>query len=308
MLFLLFALLGYTLCNETAILQCDFETLCDDFDVDSNWGLTDGLHPQSINHDHTLNTSSGHYLFYSPKSSPPFSNIEAEIKTKDWLNLSTDQAVCFRMWYYTPRLSLPFTIQLVQGDDEQLTRIFVSISGKDPSINDWTLINVTLPAEKIKLFIRLNASVGPLVFDDLSISYCDGPSPIPPKSLFNCDFESSCVDNIVSLPDYPYQWSMINASDAVKIESRAPWVDFTFSNQSGHYAVVLNSKMIEKGKVGYLATQTRFNITADESFCLNFYYYGYGQQYVSNLKIYAWLSDSSDTIQQLWPPSYREYM
>jgi hypothetical protein len=66
--------------------------------------------------------------------------------------------------------------------------------------------------------------------------------------------------------------------------------------------------MIEKGKVGYLVTQERFNITADESFCLNYYYYGYGKRYVSNLKIYAWLSDLSDTIQQLWPPSYREYM
>ncbi|CAF4977843.1 unnamed protein product, partial [Rotaria sp. Silwood1] len=46
---------------QTAILQCDF-------DVDTNWGLTDGFHPQSINHDHTLNNSSGHYLFYNPKS------------------------------------------------------------------------------------------------------------------------------------------------------------------------------------------------------------------------------------------------
>ncbi|CAF5101395.1 unnamed protein product, partial [Rotaria sp. Silwood1] len=54
------------------------------------------------------------------------------------------------MWYYTPHLSLPFTIQFVQDDDEQLTRIVASISGKDPTINDWTLFNIILPAEKIK--------------------------------------------------------------------------------------------------------------------------------------------------------------
>ncbi|CAF1198985.1 unnamed protein product [Rotaria sp. Silwood1] len=61
MLLILCILLGYALCSQTAILQCDF-------DVDTNWGLTDGFHPQSINHDHTLNNSSGHYLFYNPKS------------------------------------------------------------------------------------------------------------------------------------------------------------------------------------------------------------------------------------------------
>ncbi|CAF4249543.1 unnamed protein product, partial [Rotaria sordida] len=49
---------------QTAILLCDFETFCNDFIIDNNWGFTDGLHPQSIDHDHTLNTSSGHYSFY----------------------------------------------------------------------------------------------------------------------------------------------------------------------------------------------------------------------------------------------------
>ncbi|CAF5100442.1 unnamed protein product, partial [Rotaria socialis] len=53
------------------------------------------------------------------------------------------------MWYYTSRLSFPFNIQLVQGDDGQLVRIAATIKGKDPSINEWTLINVTLPNEKI---------------------------------------------------------------------------------------------------------------------------------------------------------------
>ncbi len=136
MLLIIFILLEHVLGSQTAILQCDFEIPCNDFDIDSNWGLTDGIHPQSIDYDHTLNTSSGHYLFYSPKTSPPFYDIKAEIKTKDWIQLSSDRAICFRMWYYTPQFNLPFSIHLVQGDDEQLTRIVASIPGKNPSIND----------------------------------------------------------------------------------------------------------------------------------------------------------------------------
>ncbi|CAF5179317.1 unnamed protein product, partial [Rotaria sp. Silwood1] len=137
---------------------------------------------------------------------------------------------------YTPHLSLPFTIQFVQDDDEQLTRIVASISGKDPTINDWTLFNIILPAEKIKIFIRLNTSIISLGFDDLSVAYCDEPRTLPPKTLYACDFESSCTDNFFSLSDYPYEWLTMNASNALKVENKAPPIDFTYGNQSGHYA------------------------------------------------------------------------
>ena len=50
------------------------------------------------------------------------------------------------------------------------------------------------------------------------------------------------------------------------------------------------------------------SISQFESFCLNYEYYGYGRPYVGNLKVYAWMSDSSETVQKLWPPTYREYM
>jgi hypothetical protein len=299
----MFSLLLIFLCNaflnQAAILQCDFETACNDFIIDSNWGLTDGLHPQAIDHDHTLNTSSGHYLFYNPQSSSRFPI--AEIKTNGWLQPSTDRAVCFRMWYYTPTLSFPFNIQLVQGDDEQLTRIVASITGKDPSINDWTLINITLPNEKFKIFIRLNVTVKPLAFDDISVDYCDGPRPSPPKILYNCDFESSCSNDFVSLPAYRYQWSILNASDAVKIESRAPSVDYTFGNESGHYALLLNSKITGEANVGYLHLQKELQITSQESYCLNFYYYSSQESFLGNLKAYTLVSDESETIYTLWP-------
>ncbi|CAF4026040.1 unnamed protein product [Rotaria sordida] len=292
MLFLFFIFFEYILCSQTAISLCDFETFCNDFIIDNNWGLTDGLHPQSIDHDHTLNTSSGHYLSYTPQKLPPFFDIKAGIKTNDWLQPSTDRAVCFRIWYYTPQFTLPFTIQLVQGDDVQLSRIIASIPA----------------SEKIKIAIRLNDSTIPLTFDDLSVDYCDGPRPSPPTNLYACDFESSCIEDFSSLPNYPYQWLMMKASDAIKIESQAPSVDFTSGNQSGHYVFVPNSNTTKAGNVGYLALQTSFNITMNESFCLNFQYYNYGQTVAGNLNVYAQLSESSETVQKLWPPIDRQHI
>ncbi|CAF3813716.1 unnamed protein product [Adineta steineri] len=305
MLFYLFIILCNIFLNQAAILKCDFETACNDFNTDSNWGLTDGAHPQSMNHDHTLNTSLGHYIFYDPSSGSSFKI--AEIKTNDWLSLSTDRAVCFRMWYYTPRISLPFNIQLVQGDDEQLTRVAASIPGKDPSSNDWALINVILPSEKFKIFIRLNNTGRPLVFDDISVDYCDEPHPTPTKILYECDFESSCSEDFVSLPAYPYQWSILKASDAIKIENKAPSVDYTFGNQSGHYALLPISKVVGAGNVGYLHLQTELNITTEESYCLNFQYYGYGQSFYSNLKVYLRMSDESEAVQTIWPSKPSQY-
>jgi hypothetical protein len=290
----------YIICaSRTAIFQCDFETACNDFMVDSYWGLTDGFHPESINHDHTLNASSGHYLFYNPISIQPFGI--SEIKTLNWLPSVTDRALCFRMWYYTPHVELVFTVQLVQGDDENLARTVAVISGKDPPIKDWTLINVPLPNEKLRVFIRLNGSARPLVFDDISVDYCDGPPPSPSKILFQCDFESSCSDDFISLPDYPYQWSTLQASEASSIESGAPSSDYTFGNQSGHYSLLRNSQTAYTANVGYLNLLKTLEINSDQSYCLNFQYYCYGPSYTGNLFVFTWHSDETKAVRKLWP-------
>ncbi|CAF3948902.1 unnamed protein product [Adineta steineri] len=297
--YLILLFVGLVSLGQTSILQCNFETPCQDFTLDRNWGVTDGLHPLPIDHDHTLNTTSGHYVFYNPQSSPKFQL--AEIKTNTWLELPTDRAVCFQMWYYTSSLDFPFNIQLVQGNDEQLTRIVASIPGKDPSINEWTQIKITLPAEKFKVFIRLNTTTGSLAFDDFLVDYCDEPHPPPSKTLFSCDFESSCIDDFISLSNYPYQWSVIEASDAIKKESDAPSIDNTFGNASGHYAWLANYNLIQPGKVGYLAMKKPIHITSDESFCLNLNYYLYGRATSSNLLVYTWTSGTSDELQVIWP-------
>ena len=194
------------------------------------------------------------------------------------------------MWYYTPFIDFPFNIQVVQGDDERLIRIVDSIPGKDPSINNWTQIKMKLPSEKIKVYIRLNVTNGSLDFDDMSIDYCNDPHPSPPKTLFYCDFESSCTDNFVSLSEYPYQWSVIRASDADKKGVGAPAVE------SGHYMWLDHYMSIRPGRVGYLTLQTPMNITTNQSFCLDFQYYDYGHRVTSNLKIYIRMSDSPDQL------------
>ena len=300
-LFFAFAPLG-----EAVLIDCDFEKPCVDFTVDTSWNITDGLHPQSIDHDHTLNTSLGHYLFYQPQNRTKI--LLAEIQTTAWVPPTTDRAICFYLWYYTPRVMCSFTIQLVQGDDEQLTRVVATVPGKDPSTNDWTQVHIILPTEKVKIFIRLNDTSGPLVFDDLSIDFCDGPRPLPPKILLTCDFESSCSDRLHSLPYYSYQWSTIQASEAAKKESQAPALDYTFGNESGHYTWLANYGKTEKGSVGYLATRRIFDITANETYCLSFEYYGYEPFLNANLKVYAWMLNTSDVVQILWPPqSSSEY-
>jgi hypothetical protein len=296
---LVFCLVGTFSYSQSYLLRCDFETPCVNFITDTNWGVTDGLHPRPLDHDHTLNDSSGHYLFYVPQNGSRF--FLAEIKTTDWLQPPTDRAICFQMWYYTPQLQLPFSIQLVQGDDEQLTRVVASIPGKDPSIDDWTQINIPLPAEQIKIYVRLNVTSGQLAFDDLTVDYCDQPRPSPMKTLLACDFESSCTGNFISLPDYPYQWSIIQASDAVKQDGQAPSIDYTFGNKSGHYAWLANFKLIRQGKVGYLATRSAFNFTANDSYCLNFQYYGYGPLYETHLQVYSMTRDETPVVQVLWP-------
>ncbi|CAF4270473.1 unnamed protein product [Rotaria sordida] len=262
MLLILFILLCQTFLSQGAILNCDFETNCNDFALYGFWAIIDGYHPQPIDHDHTLNIEAGHYVFYNP--SPGTRGV-----------------------------------QVVQGEGVELIRTLASVVDKNVSTVDWTLINVKLPNEKIKISVQTNLTQKYLAFDDISVDYCDGPRPSPPKVLFTCDFESPCSDNFVSLPKYPYQWLISNASDANSIEFFAPSADYTFGNGSGHYAFVPASKIVDNGKVGYLHLQKQLQITSQESYCLNFQYYAYPSSDRSYLKIYSWASDESKAIQML---------
>ncbi|CAF1136665.1 unnamed protein product [Rotaria sordida] len=303
MLPILFILLCQTFLSQGTILNCDFETNCNDFALYGFWAITDGYHPQPIDHDHTLNIEAGHYVFYNP--SPGTRGFE--MRTQNWLQPSTDRPLCFRMWYYPSQINFLFSVQVVQGEGVELIRTLASVVDKNVSTVDWTLINVKLPNEKIKISVQTNLTQKYLAFDDISVDYCDGPRPSPPKVLFTCDFESPCSDNFVSLPKYPYQWLISNASDANRIEFFAPSADYTFGNGSGHYAFVPVSKIVDNGKVGYLHLQKQLQITSQESYCLNFQYYAYPSSDRSYLKIYSWASDESKAIQMLWPGERSSY-
>ena len=282
--------------SHSSLLLCDFETPCRHFNTDFSWGVTNGRHPRPLDHDHTLKNSSGQYLFFVPQNGSRGSL--AEIRAVTWLYPPADRAVCFQLWYYATPSDLTVSIQLLQGDDEQLSRVVASIFASDPPVNDWTLVQVPLPAEQIKIVIRLNATSGNLTLDDLSVDFCDQPPPAPRETLLDCDFESSCTDSFLSLPNYPYQWSTIQASDAVRKESQAPAVDYTFGNESGHYTWLGNDKLIKSGNVGYLATRDSFNITANQSYCVSFQYYNYRQSSSGNLLIYTM---GSEGVQRIWP-------
>ncbi|CAF1626191.1 unnamed protein product [Adineta ricciae] len=133
------------------------------------------------------------------------------------------------------------------------------------------------------------------------VDYCDEPRPPPSKTLFSCDFESSCTEQLISLSNYPYQWSVVQAKDGKRKERDAPAVDYTFANESGHYIWLNNYDLIDKGRVGYLAMRNSVDINSNESFCLNFYYYLYGRARSSHLFIYSWTNDTSNEIQMIWP-------
>ena len=69
MLLIPFILLYQTFLSQGTILNCDFETKCDDFALYGYWPITDGYHPQPIDRDHKLNIKAGHYVFYNPSPS-----------------------------------------------------------------------------------------------------------------------------------------------------------------------------------------------------------------------------------------------
>jgi hypothetical protein len=292
-------ILIFFLISSVQAFSCDFESDCSDFILDNNWGLTDGLHPAPIDHDHTLNTNAGHYIYYNPKIGPQFEY--SQIQFKDWLQPSTDRATCFSMWFYTNNVSLSFSILFVQGDDEKLWRTAAQVTGQNVTINDWSHVNVVLPAQPIKLFIRMYGSSGPLTFDDLSIDTCGSPRPPMPTVLYACDFESSCSDSFVSLLDYPYQWSIIQAGKPPEQGGNPPATDFTYGNESGHYAWLNSWNRFGPGRVGYFATKQPFNIQGNQSYCLNFEYYKYGAENVANLTVYTRMWNAPDVVQTIWP-------
>ena len=304
MLLILFIILCQLFLSQGAILNCDFETKCNDFVIYGYWDITDGYHPQPIAHDHTLNITAGHYVFYNP--TPGTRGFE--IRTQDWLQPSTDRPLCFRTWYYSSHIDFIFSIQAIQGEGVEVTRTLASVLDNNGSTVDWTLVEVKLPNEKIKISVQTNLTQKYLAFDDISVDYCDGPPPPLPKTLYACDFESSCSDNFVSFTTYPYEWLILNASQADAIELFAPSADYTFGNKSGHYAFVPVSGKASNGKVGYLQLEEQLEITYEESYCLNFQYYAYPSSGLSYLKIYASKSDDLKTIQMLWPGDRSSYI
>ncbi|CAF1006275.1 unnamed protein product, partial [Didymodactylos carnosus] len=277
-------------------LICNFEDNCDDFIVDSSWGLTNGFNPTPLNYDHTYYNESGHYIFYIPIQRP---YTYSKISSKTWIEPPSDKVMCLNLYYYAPQV-VPFYIDIVRGDQGELINTVETI--QTPALN-WTLVSVTLPSEKIKINIKLNSTTGVLLFDDISIDYCIGPLPSPTKSLYNCDFESDTC-GIVTLANYPYLWNQTIASDAITKDPYAPLTDFTYKNSSGHY-YWSDTKQYQRviGGAGYFATPSLILPSNITSYCLNFEYYAFGpRQQNSNLRVLAWTKSTTNVLYRLWPP------
>ena len=193
------------------------------------------------------------------------------------------------MWYYASHRHVSFDIQLVQGDDESLIRTMMSVADNNQLNDNWIPVNVRLPAEKVKIVIVLNTTVGSLAVDDLSVYFCYEPQlPSLPQVLFSCND--------------PYQWSITQAYNATQQNNQAPSIDHTLANHIGHYAwLEYSNSTVVQGNTGYLDTKTIFRIGKNISYCLNFYYYAYGEFHSSNLNVFARLLETSNTVRQIWP-------
>lgn len=299
MLLHLLTLICQIVLYESRIVNCDFETNCNDFLVMGFWGKTDGYNPQPLDHDHTLNIKAGHYIYYDPT---PGSTRGFEILAQNWSQPSTEHYLCFQIWYYSTLNHFLFIIETIQGEGVELRRTLKSVVNENAFTTDWTSVNVTLPNEKFKIHLTTNVSDKHLIFDDISVDYCQGSTPRPANVLYRCDFESPCSEDFVSLSRlYSYQWLILNASDAQKIDFSSPSMDYTFGNESGHYAFVPVKAKLDSGNVGYLHLEQQLQITSEQSYCFNFQYFAYPSSANNRLKIYAWSNDESKSIEELWP-------
>ncbi|CAF0839606.1 unnamed protein product [Didymodactylos carnosus] len=288
--------------NEQKQLKCDFETpVCQDFLIDPNWSLATGGE-----YDHTFGNESGHYLVYVPPTLT--SDAVTKISTSSVVNPSGDIRMCFQFWYSTSGL-VAFNVDLVRGDDpgQQLKNTITTIN--EFIYKNWTQLSIPLPNEIFKIEIVVNASTGQreLLFDDLSVDYCAGLEPLAAQVvLLQYHFEINNEQIQISyFPEYPYQWSVVRASDAHQQNSDAPGTDFTLGTGDGHYYWI-NSTRIEGG-VGYFGTFLLDFSLDDPSYCLHFRYFQYGNlgNTTANLKIFTMDKDTF-TLRLLWPhPSIR---
>lgn len=232
MMFTIILLLGF--CLTTTKTQsamsygCDFEKKCDDFVFDSYWIV----HNVSSHEDHTYGNISGHYITYmNTSTSQPLTTS----RTQNWVDSApANFTTCISQWIYSGPGEVYFELELAQGDDLQ-ARLPVGRFGMNMNDPQWRGTAVELPfLNHFVPFILFTNITSALDIDDLWVFPCPSSTPIPPiTTVFECDFDQTLCPDLISLSNYAYNWSMIEAEEAENYTSTAPAVDYSVGNEKG---------------------------------------------------------------------------
>ncbi|UJR08117.1 hypothetical protein I4U23_012394 [Adineta vaga] len=297
------------------VVYCDFEETCNDLIFDNYWIVNN----VSTHVDHTYGNLSGHYV-----TSTHLGILKPSItfRTKDWINVPPKYAACVTQWVSSNQTDIDFTMELAQGDDLQ-ARLQTGRVGVEGDNTKWFTFTLETPyASQFIPFMSYRNVTQSIDLDDISISLCPDSKWTPEIKVFQCDFDKTLCPEFISLSNYSYSWSIIQAQQAQNYTIQAPPADYSIGDQTGlltttknflklinfrihflgHYLWLNNSDSLKSGAAGYLNTRV-FNFTRDDpTFCLSFQYYRFGTAFhTSKLTVLAWDQTNGQSLMQVWP-------
>jgi len=207
--------------------KCDFEEKCEDFVFDSYWIV----HNISSHNDHTYGNLSGHYITYTNTSvSQPLTIFHA----RNWVDPPSNLVACLSQWIYSGPGEVYWEIELAQGDDLQ-ARLPIGRVGMNMDDPQWrgTSMELSYATHFIPYVIFTNIT-SLLDIDDLLVESCNSTRPIPPiTTILDCDFDKTLCPDLISLSNYSYTWSIVQAEEAQNYTSTAPALDYSVGDGTG---------------------------------------------------------------------------
>jgi len=207
--------------------KCDFEEKCEDFVFDSYW-IVDNI---SSHIDHTYKNLSGHYITYTNTSvSQPLTTFHV----RNWVDPPSNLVACLSQWIYSGPGGVYWKIELAQGDDLQ-ARLPTGLFGMYMDDPQWRGIGTELPyATHFVPYVIFTNITSLLDIDDLSVAPCTSTRPIPPiTTILDCDFDKTICPDLISLSNYSYTWSTVQAEEGKNYTSTAPAVDYSVGDGTG---------------------------------------------------------------------------
>jgi hypothetical protein len=224
--------------NCQKLYECDFEEVCKDFVLDNNWIVKD----TSTHVDHTYGSLLGHYATYQMTST---SSI---VRSRGSINPAANQTSCMSIWLYSALGSVTLNFEMAQGDDQQ-ARLSAGQIGMSVDNPQWRGSTIELPyANNYVLYVDFLNVTGMLDIDDLSISLCPPSMPIMPiLTLLDCDFDQLSCTDLVSLSNYAYNWSSVQAAIAADNgTSGAPMIDHSTGTAEGSSVTHSNILFVDR--------------------------------------------------------------